>query len=50
MILILCIKMYIMYIKNKDSYSTEKFIILADDLKCWSPSDDGHHWAKRVKA
>jgi hypothetical protein len=19
-------------------------------LKCWSPSDDGHHWSKRVKA
>jgi hypothetical protein len=19
-------------------------------LKCWSPSDDGHHWPKRVKA
>jgi hypothetical protein len=19
-------------------------------LKCWSPSDDGHHWRKHVKA
>jgi hypothetical protein len=19
-------------------------------LKCWSPSDDGHHWPKHVKA